>query len=161
MPHSSILAPLVSTNANERVWNVAHATCPSSTLRCTCEYRASLCPVSGCCNVVVVVVHRVIHSTGWPYNSDYRLAALPLELPPLSERRVDIVPLAEHYLGLNGNRDECLLPAFERGGIARSRRPLLPVYSRWGRSGDSCWTCTWQVVRHTLSGRGMCGSYST
>lgn len=28
----------------------------------------------------------------------YRLAAFPIELPPLAQRRVDIVPLAEHFL---------------------------------------------------------------
>jgi DNA-binding NtrC family response regulator len=55
----------------------------------------------------------------------YRLAAFPLELPPLTERRIDIVPLAEHFLSLHGSRNGLAVSASERGGGSDSRRPSV------------------------------------
>jgi len=52
----------------------------------------------------------------------YRLSAFPLELPPLSERREDIVPLAEHFLRLfqPGNQTPRLAAATQQ--ILRAQR---------------------------------------
>ncbi|MEE3331929.1 MAG: sigma 54-interacting transcriptional regulator, partial [Myxococcota bacterium] len=35
----------------------------------------------------------------------YRLAVLPIEVPPLRQRTRDILPLAEHFLALHGKRE--------------------------------------------------------
>jgi Nif-specific regulatory protein len=35
----------------------------------------------------------------------YRLAVFPIAVPPLRERREDVLPLAQHFLALHGERD--------------------------------------------------------
>jgi DNA-binding NtrC family response regulator len=44
----------------------------------------------------------------------YRLAAFPIELPPLEDRRADIVPLAEHFLACMAAAMEMPCPSLSR-----------------------------------------------
>lgn len=49
----------------------------------------------------------------------YRLGVFPLELPPLRERREDILPLATHFLELACRRSNLAMPRLTKGDVQR------------------------------------------
>src|SRR5579859_941504 len=56
----------------------------------------------------------------------YRLSAFPIELPPLAERRIDIVPLAEHFLA-------CMAAALDMGAPRLSQEAIHLLENHpWG-----------------------------
>jgi transcriptional regulator with PAS, ATPase and Fis domain len=54
----------------------------------------------------------------------YRLAVFPIHVPPLRERPLDILPLAEHFLRVHSRRDGALEPV-----LASDARRLLQSYA--------------------------------
>jgi len=75
---------------------------------------------------VVCATHRdlkkLVRAGGFREDLYYRLAGLSVELPPLRERKEDIVPLAEHFLAQEGD-------GVPRGFSADARARL--VAHRW------------------------------
>jgi transcriptional regulator with GAF, ATPase, and Fis domain len=53
----------------------------------------------------------------------YRLSVVPIEIPPLRERREDILPLAEHFLQRNAAK-----PGHEAPSLTRAQRDELYRY---------------------------------
>ncbi len=78
----------------------------------------------------------------------YRLSAFPLELPPLTERRADIIPLAEHFLAcmaaaMNGPRPQLsgeavsILEAHPWKGNVRELQHVMERASILVENGDT------------------------
>jgi DNA-binding NtrC family response regulator len=81
----------------------------------------------------------------------YRLSAFPLELPPLSERRADIVPLAEHFLAclaaaMSGSCPRLsadavrILEAHPWRGNVRELQHVMERAAILVESGDTIWS---------------------
>jgi two-component system NtrC family response regulator len=96
---------------------------------------------------VIAATHRDLAAAarGGAFREDlyYRLAVVPIHLPPLRERLADILPLAEHFLRQAGGRDldagaASLLVRQPWPGNVRQLRNAMQRVAVLSRSGRVC-----------------------